>query len=106
MNIKDYYYQQEMKMYQHMWGTEELVYIKGGRMYFPNGTSIVVPHNTEPWSLLHKVNATYGSLFGYTSDDAEGGSNWLYDSIRCAYTDEGLAEYRLAMIDARLKGKI
>ena len=46
----------------------------------------------------------YASLFGFTADDMQG--NWLYDSIRRAYTDEGVANYRLALINAREKGKV
>ena len=56
---------------------------------------------------FHKVNTTYAALFGFRDrEDSRGGREWLYDAIRKAYTDEGMADYRLAMIDAKLSGKL
>ena len=101
-----YFYDRELELYKKMWGTKAEPYITNGIMQFPNGQRISVPASSEPYEFFHKVNCTYGALFGFTSDDIEGGKDWLNDSIRSAYTDEGMAEYRLAMIDARLKGKV
>ncbi|MBO5435636.1 hypothetical protein J6A31_07570 [bacterium] len=102
----DYYLEQEIKMYQYMWSTKEPIYCQDNKLYFPDGTELDIPPQTPVHHFLHKVNTTYGSLFGFTPDDMRGGRNWLYDSVRRAYTDEGVAEYRLAMISAKLKGKI
>lgn len=102
----DYYLRQELHMYQYMWNTTGIIHHNNGKFYFPDGTSMAIPKGMEPYEFLHKINTVYAALFGFSPDDMRGGKNWLYDSIRRAYTDEGTADYRLAMIDAKLKGHI
>lgn len=106
VDTADYYYRQELHMYQYMWNTAGIIHNKNGKLYFPDGTSMQIPKSMEAYEFLHKINTVYAALFGFSPDDMKGGKNWLYDSIRRAYTDEGTADYRLAMIDARLRGKI
>lgn len=106
MDAAQYYFRQENHMYQYMWGTKQSVRYQSGRLYFPDNTNIVVPQGYKPYEFFHKVNATYAALFGFTPHDMRGGRYWLYDTVRKAYTDEGTADYRLAMIEARLSGKI
>ena len=98
-----YYFKQELGMYRNMWGEDANVIYKNGKLYFGDGSSVAVPDDVAPHEGLHRVNAAYGALFGFTPDDMKG--DWLSDSVRQAYTSEGMAEYRLAMIDARMKGK-
>lgn len=99
-----YYFKCEIDMYKCMWGETASVSYKGGRLYFTDGTVVDVPAGVAPHEGLHRVNAAYGALFGFTPDDM--GGDWLYNSVRQAYTSEGIAEYRLAMIDAKLKGRL
>lgn len=101
-----YYFRQENHMYQYMWGTKNSAHYQAGHLYFPDGTNVVVPVEYKPYEFFHKVNATYAALFGFGPQDIRGGKYWLYDTIRKAYTDEGTADYRLAMIDARFMGRI
>ena len=90
-------------MYQYIWQTSGAVYSRDGSIYFPDGRAIAIPSAMSDYEFFHKINTVYAALFGFTSDDAVGGSNWLIDSIRSAYTDEGNALYRLAVIDERTK---
>lgn len=99
-----YYFRREVMMYRSMWGESASVSYKNGKLYFNNGTVIDVPQGVSPHEGLHRVNAAYGALFGFTADDAT--EDWLFNSVRQAYTTEGTAEYRLAMIDAKMKGKL
>lgn len=101
-----YYFRQENHMYQYMWGTKNSVHYQSGRLYFPDSTNVIVPPEYKPYEFFHKVNATYAALFGFGPQDVRGGKFWLYDTVRKAYTDEGTADYRLAMIEARLSGRI
>lgn len=102
----DYYFKQEVHMYQYMWNVGGTVSCNNGYLYFPDGTSMPLAKNMKPHEFLHRVNTVYAALFGFSPEDMKGGNNWLYDTIRRAYTDEGTADYRLAMIDAKLKGRI
>lgn len=106
VDVNDYYFIQEVHMYQYMWNTTGLVHNNNGKLYFPDGTNLPITKGMKPYEFLHKINTVYAALFGFSPDDMRGGKNWLYDSIRRAYTDEGTADYRLAMIDAKLSGKI
>ena len=101
-----YLFRQENKMYKYMWGAEKSVHYQNGRLYFPDGTNMVIPKEYAPHEFFHKVNTTYAALFGFGKQDKRGGKEWLYDAIRKAYTDEGTADYRLSMIEARLSGKL
>lgn len=103
-DIDIYYFRQELAMYRHMWGETANVTYRNGRIVFGDGSSVELPSDVSPYEGLHRVNAAYGALFGFTPDDMKG--DWLYDSVRQAYTSEGMAEYRLAMIEAKLKGKL
>lgn len=106
-NMAQYLFRQENRMYKYMWSVVQSVHYNNDRLYFPDGTNIVVPKEYAPHEFFHKVNTTYAALFGFSaSQDAKGGTEWLYDAIRKAYTDEGTADYRLAMIEARLNKKI
>ncbi len=105
-NNAQYLFRQENKMYKYMWGVVQSVHYQQGRLVFPDGTNMVVPKDEAPHEFFHKVNTTYAALFGFTREDERGGKEWLYDAIRKAYTDEGTADYRLAMIEARLTGKL
>lgn len=106
VDTNDYYFSQEVHMYQYMWNTTGLVHNNNGKLYFPDGTNLPITKGMQAYEFLHKINTVYAALFGFSPDDMRGGKNWLYDSIRRAYTDEGTADYRLAMIDARISGKI
>lgn len=104
-NKNDFYFSQELRMYQYMWGDMAFVESRGDRLYFSDGGYMEVPNGFTPHEFLHEINITYGAMFGFNPDDMKGGNNWLYDSIRKAYTDEGMAEYRLTLIDKRLGKK-
>ena len=106
VDVAEYYFRQEVHMYQYMWSTTGMVHVNNGKLYFPNGTNMPIAKNMQPYEFLHKINTVYAALFGFSPDDMRGGKHWLYDTIRRAYTDEGTADYRLAMIDAKLNGKI
>lgn len=103
-DLQIYYFRRELEMYKYMWGESTKVTYERGKLKFGDGTSVDLPPDILPHEGLHRVNAAYGALFGYGSDDIT--DNWLYNAVRQAYTAEGLAEYRLAMIEARLKGKL
>ena len=101
-----YYFNQEADMYRYIWGQNSNVTYTNGALQFDDGTRIDILAGDKPFETLHKVNTMYASLFGFTPDDMKGGKDWLYDSVRRAYTDEGVASYRLALIDAKEKGKV
>lgn len=98
-----YFFEQEAWMYHYMWQTTGVIYHQAGSIYLPDDTIIEVPENMKPWEFFHRVNTVYAALFGFTPEDARGGNNWLIDSIRSAYTDEGNALYCLMLIDNRIK---
>lgn len=98
-----YYFDQEAWMYKYMWQVEGLIYEQAGSIYLPDGSAIEVPDSMLPHEFFHRINTVYAALFGFTPEDAVGGSNWLIDSIRSAYTDEGNALYCLTVIDKRLE---
>ena len=101
-----YFFKQELSMYRDIWGNSQLkVIYKNGELIFDDGTVVKVDRNITPHECLHRVNAAYGALFGFGAED-ERATDWLFNSLRQSYTTEGVAEYRLAMIDARLKGKL
>lgn len=103
-DLQIYYFKRELDMYKCMWGEGTKVTYERGKLKFGDGTMVDLPPDTLPHEGLHRVNTAYAALFGYGADDAT--ENWLYNAVRQAYTAEGLAEYRLAMIEARLKGKL
>lgn len=102
--MANYLFMQEDAMYRKIWGHQKSVHCTKGKLVFPDGTSLPVPNGMTPHEFLHKVNTVYAALFGFTREDAAGGSEWLYDSVRKAYTDEGQAGYRLELI-ASVLGK-
>lgn len=105
-NKFDYYFEQELYMYRYMWGDDTLnIEIGSGFLSFSDGRRMSIPAGFMPYEFLHEINITYGAMFGFGPADVHGGKNWLYDSIRQAYTDEGMAEYRLALIDKRMSKK-
>ena len=105
-DVQVYFFKQELGMYRDIWGNSHLkVIYRNGELQFDDGTVVKVDRNITPHECLHRVNAAYGALFGFSAED-ERASDWLFNSLRQSYTTEGVAEYRLAMIDARLKGKL
>lgn len=98
-----YYFEQEAWMYQYMWQTDGLAYVQAGNIHLPDDTIIAIPDSMTDYEFFHRINTVYAALFGFTPEDAVGGVNWLIDSIRSAYTDEGNALYRLTVIDKRLE---
>ena len=98
-----YYFEQEAWMYKYMWQTDGIIYAQSGNIYLPDGTAIAIPDSMTDYEFFHRINTVYAALFGFTPEDAVGGANWLIDSIRSAYTDEGNALYRLTVIDKRLE---
>lgn len=95
----------EANMYRKLWGIDKPIIYRQGQLLFPDGAIAPVDNGKMPFETLHKINAIYAALFGFGPDDISNPTDWLYNSIRAAYTDEGNAMYRLAMIDARLKGR-
>ena len=106
MSVAQHLFREENRMYKFMWGSVQSVHFERGRLIFPDGSNIIVPKGQAPHEFFHKVNAVYAALFGYTSADARSGDDWVYNSIRKAYTEEGMADYVLALIDARMSGKL
>lgn len=101
-----YYFKQELGMYRDIWDNQQLrVIFKNSQLHFDDGTVVTVDRNITPHECLHRVNAAYGALFGFGASDHKS-TDWLFNSLRQSYTTEGVAEYRLAMIDARLRGKL
>lgn len=105
-DVDIYYFNCEAEMYRYIWGYNSNVRYLNGALQFDDGTRIEILDGDKPFETLHKVNTMYAALFGFTPDDMKGGKDWLYDSVRRAYTDEGVASYRLALIDAKQKGKV
>lgn len=98
-----YYFEQEAWMYKYIWQIDGAVYSQAGSIYLPDGKSVKIPDTMTDYEFFHRINTVYAALFGFTPDDVVGGNNWLIDSIRSAYTDEGNALYRLTIIDKRLE---
>lgn len=107
-NEKRFLYNCECKMYRHIWHTQERISYTQGFLYFPDGAVAKVnfDNNETAYDVLHRINCIYAALFGFTPDDKTSPTDWMYDSIRSAYTDEGIAMYRKAMIKARRQGRI
>lgn len=113
-DIERYYFQRELDMYRLMWGENVIVKYENSALIFPDGRRVEFDSSIPPGECLHQVNAAYGALFGYTKedmpkkskDDKKAKSSWLENSIRQAYTAEGTAIYRLAMIEARRDGRL
>lgn len=102
-DMDSYMFEQEAWMYHYLWQTDGVIYHQNDQIYFPDDTVIEIPDSMKPWEFFHRINTVYAALFGFTQEDARGGSNWLIDSIRKAYTDEGNALYCLMLIDNRIK---
>lgn len=100
----EYYMLREAEMYQEIWHTDESVYCDGETITLHTGTVLQVPPDRAPYEILHEANAVYAALFGFTPDDAASAGSWQWRSARQAYTDEGLANYRYAVVNARLSG--
>lgn len=98
-----YFFDQEAWMYHYMWQTQGVIYHQAGSIYLPDDTVVEIPESMKPWEFFHRVNTVYAALFGFSPEDAKGGCNWLIDSIRSAYTDEGNALYCLMLMDNRIK---
>ena len=98
-----YYFDQEAWMYKYIWQVEGNIYSQGGNIYLPDGKALEIPDSMTDYEFFHRVNTVYAALFGFNESDVVGGNNWLIDSIRKAYTDEGNALYRLTIIDKRLE---
>lgn len=102
-----HYIQKEAEMYQTIWNTNGVVLAGPDAVILPDGTSIAVPRDTETHLFLHEINTVYAALFGCDPNaDQKGGVHWLEDAIRKAYTDEGVADYRVAIATARLEGRM
>lgn len=95
----------EANMYRKLWNIEKPIVYRNGKLIFPDGAIAAVENGKLPFETLHRINAIYAALFGFGPDDISNPTDWLYNSIRAAYTDEGNAMYRMAMIEARLKGR-
>ncbi len=108
MDEKRFLYNCECKMYRHIWHTQEKISYTQGFLYFPDGAVAKVDFDKKEtaYEVLHRINCIYAALFGFTPDDKTNPTDWMYDSIRSAYTDEGIAMYRKAMIKARRQGRI
>lgn len=100
---RTYYFDQEAWMYKYIWQIEGNIYSQAGNIYLPDGKALEIPDSMTDYEFFHRVNTVYAALFGFTDSDVVGGNNWLIDSIRKAYTDEGNALYRLTIIDKRLE---
>lgn len=99
------YFNFEANMYRKLWDIDKPIVYKQGKLYFPDGAIAAVEKGRPPFETLHKINAIYAALFGFGPDDISNPTDWLFNSIRAAYTDEGVALYRMAMVEARLKGR-
>lgn len=99
---REYYFEQEAWMYRYIWQIDGTIYTQADNICLPDGKMVAIPDAMTDYEFLHKINTVYAALFGFTPEDQLGGKNWLIDSIRRAYTDEGNALYRLAMIDQRV----
>ena len=107
-NIEEarHYFNYEASMYRKIVRLDSSVAYKQGKLYFPDGAVAAIPSDMKPYEILHKINAIYAALFGFTGEDIANPTDWLYNSIRSAYTDEGVALYRQAMIEARMRERI
>lgn len=103
-DTETYLFEQETWMYHYLWQTDGVIYHQNDQIYFPDDTVIEIPDSMKPWEFFHRINTVYAALFGFTKEDTRGSNNWLIDSIRKAYTDEGNALYCLMLIDNRIKG--
>lgn len=102
-----HYVQKEAEMYQSIWDTGTALMAGSDAVILPDGMSIAVPHGEQVHTFLHEINTIYAALFGCDSAaDQKGGTRWLEDAIRKAYTDEGMADYRAAVATARLEGRM
>ena len=101
---QDYYMLCENEMYKRIWHRKDGIKFKNdGRIYFPDGFVMRISKDEDPHVFMHRVNAAYAAMFGCLDSDVQGGEAWMLDTVRRAYTDEGLAEYRLVVINARLE---
>ena len=104
-DISRYLFKKEAEMYRNLRSIEGAVSYKKGCIYLPDGSISVPVKDMEPHELLHKINTIYAALFGFSGEDVKD-SDWLYNAIRASYTDEGVALYRLSMIQARKEGRM
>lgn len=104
--VFQYYLQKEAEMYQVIRYMQDNINLDRNIFYFPDGVSLQIPAGQTAYDFLHKVNTIYAALFGFSQEDSRGGGMWLEDSVRSAYTDEGVADYRLGIVAARLSGQM
>ena len=107
-NIEEsrHYFNYEAAMYRKLMRMESAIAYRQGRLHLPDGSIVAVPLNMQPYEVLHKINIVYAAFFGFTGEDVANPTDWLYNAIRAAYTDEGVALYRQHIIDIRLKSHI
>lgn len=106
-NIEEsrHYFNYEAAMYRKIMRLESSITYRQGRLHFPDGSVAVVPLNVQPYEVLHKINTMYAAFFGFSGEDLANPTDWLYNTIRSAYTDEGVALYRQYIIDIRRKSR-
>lgn len=104
-NRPDYYYQKEQEMYHKIRQVDGPVKCANHKLYFPDGITIKIDFGLRPYEMLHRVNCILAAMFGFTNRDSFVCKNWLEGTIRSAYTDEGVAEYRLECIRQRMEVK-
>ena len=105
-NPDDYYYVKEQEMYRKIRKVDGNVKCKNGKLYLPDGITIEIESGMKPYEMLHKVNCLLAAMFGFTNKDAYDGKDWIEGTIRSAYTDEGVGEYRLELIRMRKEVKL
>lgn len=106
MDKSKYYFVRENQMYGYIWNTGSPVTYKNHMLYFPDGAVAEVAQDTEPYEVLHLINAVYAALFGFSAEDITDVKDWMFNSVRSAYTDEGNAYFRMQMIAAREQGRM
>ena len=94
-----YYYNCEKKMFLAIYGHEG-IYIKDGYIVYPDGSSQKI--TKKPHDMLHDVNITIAARKGYNGDDVT--EDQLWNSVRAAYTAEGVDDYRIRYIDRIIYG--
>jgi hypothetical protein len=101
--IMKYYYDKECWMYCKICGinTEKRIKKKGNFLFFPDGKKLQIESGLKAYEFLHKLNIMNSAVLG--CDPVSSQDDWMFNTIRQAYLSEGNAEYRLSMIERRMK---
>ena len=101
--VMRYYYDKECAIYLDIMnlGTDKKIKKKGNFLFFPDGKKLQIEPGLKAYEFLHKLNTMNSAVLGYNPTKSD--NNWMRNAIRQAYVSEGNAEYRLSMIERRMK---